>query len=86
MFRFESLSIGFKSFKTTLQIWSSSSKNEEVDSNPSKEDSNPDSKKFKLKNMKAVPISLYEDRDMNPRSTDSNSDYRKGLNGYSMTK
>ena len=52
VFRFESLSIGFESPKTTFQIWNSSSKNKEGNSNPSREDSNLDSRKFSL--MKVI--------------------------------
>ena len=65
-------------------------------SNPSKEDSNPDSKECKLKNLKVViqitmeviripiTISLHENQDSNRCSMDSNLDFEKGLNGCSM--
>ena len=60
MFRFESLSIGFESFKATFQIWSSLSKNEVIDSNHYASDLNPNSSKFSLIKVIRIPHSRIQ--------------------------
>ena len=55
MLGFESPSIGFESVKASHQNWSSSSKNEESNLNPLKEDSNLIFKEFRLRKVIRIP-------------------------------
>ena len=55
MFGFKSPNAGFESVRAFHQNWSSSSKNEENDLNPSREDSNLISREFRLKKAIQIP-------------------------------